>query len=74
MKRWSPVFLRKGKILLTAMVWEQILLEAPVQPLCKESCKGLCPVCGTDLNRSSCGCDRGGSESKFAALRTLKLD
>jgi uncharacterized protein len=67
-------FFEEGEILLTEMVWEQVLLEAPVQPLCKETCKGLCPVCGTDLNLSTCGCDRTGSESKFSALRTLKLD
>jgi uncharacterized protein len=67
-------FFKEGEILLTGMVWEQILLEAPVQPLCIETCKGLCPVCGTDLNLSSCDCDKTGSESKFSALRTLKLD
>ena len=33
-----------------------ILLYIPTKLLCSESCKGLCPVCGTDLNVSECGC------------------
>ncbi|MBQ7399108.1 MAG: DUF177 domain-containing protein [Clostridia bacterium] len=31
-------------------------LELPQRVLCKEECKGLCPVCGTDLNLSTCSC------------------
>ena len=41
----------------------EILLELPMVLLCRPDCKGLCPVCGTDLNRGKCGCavPRGGS-------------
>ncbi len=28
------------------------------KPLCKLDCKGLCPICGQDLNYGECGCDR----------------
>lgn len=38
-------------------------LELPQRVLCKDECKGLCPVCGTDLNLSTCSCKqikRGG--------------
>ena len=35
---------------------EQVLLALPMKPLCKADCKGLCPVCGTNLNSGSCGC------------------
>ncbi|MDE6764515.1 MAG: DUF177 domain-containing protein [Oscillospiraceae bacterium] len=32
------------------------LLQLPSKMLCKEDCKGLCPVCGTDLNENKCDC------------------
>ncbi|MDR0994495.1 MAG: DUF177 domain-containing protein [Verrucomicrobiota bacterium] len=37
-------------------VREDILLEIPGFPLCKEECKGLCPRCGRELNEGPCGC------------------
>ena len=37
---------------------DYIMLEYPLKPLCKESCKGLCPGCGADLNTvAKCNCD-----------------
>lgn len=36
-----------------------ILLELPSKVLCSEDCKGLCPVCGADLNVSDCSCEQG---------------
>jgi len=33
-----------------------LLLEVPERPLCSESCKGLCPQCGADLNEGPCRC------------------
>lgn len=33
-----------------------LLLELPTKMLCKEDCKGLCPVCGCDRNETECGC------------------
>ncbi len=34
---------------------ETVLLSIPMKPLCKPDCKGLCPVCGANLNREQCG-------------------
>ena len=67
-------FFEEGEIHLSEIACEQILLEIPYQPICDEGCKGLCPVCGTDLNLSSCECGKGGFESGFSVLRKLKLD
>lgn len=41
---------------LTADVREDILLALPSFPLCMDSCKGLCPRCGKNLNEGPCGC------------------
>ncbi len=43
-----------GNIDLTPLVREFILLEMPIKPLCKEDCKGLCVICGEDLNTNTC--------------------
>ena len=54
--------LRDGQwILLDEPVLESILMEIPIQRLCKEDCKGLCGVCGHDLNQGDCGCSRIGN-------------
>lgn len=41
---------------LTADVREDILLALPSFPLCRDSCKGLCPHCGKNLNEGPCEC------------------
>lgn len=37
---------------------EEFVLMMPGYPLCKPDCKGLCPICGHNLNEGDCGCDR----------------
>ena len=69
---WS--FFEGGEIRLSEIACEQVFLEIPYQPLCQELCKGLCPVCGKDLNLSSCGCVKEEFKSGFSALQKLKLD
>lgn len=61
----------EGQIDLTPLLREYALLEIPIQPVCKPDCKGLCPVCGENLNRADCGHQPGGDESPFAALKDL---
>lgn len=52
----------------------QVALELPMQPLCSEGCKGLCPRCGADLNLGECGCrDDGKTDSRFARLKDFKV-
>lgn len=58
---------------LDALVFEQIMLHMPIKPLCSESCKGLCPHCGTDLNAQSCRCQTERFDERFAALKRFKV-
>jgi uncharacterized protein len=67
-------FYEGGEIHLSEIACEQIFLEIPYQPLCHEDCKGLCPVCGKDLNRAPCDCRREEPKTGFAVLKKLKLD
>jgi uncharacterized protein len=54
------------------LIAEQILLVLPAKVLCSSSCRGLCPVCGANLNYQECGCVRDTKRSSFAALERLK--
>ena len=63
---------RGPEIELGAYLREVVALSSPVKPLCREDCRGLCPRCGTDRNRESCGCDETRPDSPFAALAVLR--
>jgi uncharacterized protein len=56
---------------LEVLLKEQIELNLPMKPLCSESCKGLCPECGTDLNTGRCSCNLEKTDPRFAALKKL---
>jgi uncharacterized protein len=53
---------------------EQFFLAAPMKPLCREDCKGLCPACGANRNRETCACQTGWVDPRMEALRALKRD
>lgn len=50
---------------------EEIQLEIPMKPLCREDCLGLCPRCGADRNETACDCERSDGDSRWTALRDL---
>ena len=54
-----------------ALLRDDILLELPSKLLCKDSCKGLCPKCGKNLNEGECGCIMHEGNSAFAVLSKL---
>jgi len=58
---------------LTHEIEEQIAMEIPLKPLCSEECKGLCHVCGIDLNTSSCSCGKEAASLTFSALKDFKV-
>jgi uncharacterized protein len=49
-------FYRDDHLLLEDVVKEQVLLSLPMKSICQSDCRGLCPVCGTNLNREKCNC------------------
>jgi uncharacterized protein len=57
---------------LEPLLREQVILAVPFAPLCREDCKGLCPVCGIDLNTGNCTCDRTPIDPRWTALKNLK--
>ena len=59
-----------GKLDLDALVREDVILFIPMSFLCSEDCKGLCPVCGKDLNEGPCSCGKP-VDPRLEALRAL---
>jgi uncharacterized protein len=57
---------------LEPVLREQFVLAVPFAPLCVETCKGLCPQCGIDLNTGTCACEKP-IDPRLAALKGLKI-
>ena len=56
---------------VAAALWDSL----PMKVVCREDCKGLCPICGKDLNTGACDCKTTQTDPRFDGLRALfKLD
>lgn len=51
---------------------EYVLLAMPMQKLCSEGCKGLCPECGQNRNQQACQCQVKAVDDRWAALKEMK--
>ena len=60
-----------GWLDLTPLLREQGWLAIPMKPLCRQDCQGLCPLCGADLNLTSCTCENASIDPRLASLREL---
>jgi len=69
----STAFYEDQRIDLAQLMREQFYLALPMKPLCGDECRGLCAVCGTNLNRETCGCSREWEDPRMAALKNVKL-
>ena len=67
----TTAFYREGALDITDMLREQIELALPMKPLCSEACRGLCPECGANLNRTECGCAPKWEDPRLAPLKGL---
>lgn len=57
---------------LAPMLREHVILAAPMQPICREECAGLCPRCGKDLNEGPCRCPAEPVPTAFRVIRNMK--
>ncbi len=60
-----------GQVDMAAPARDELALALPSAPLCMEECKGLCPICGTDLNNEPCDGHGDDSDSPFSVLKDL---
>ena len=54
-------------------VRQTVLLSVPMRALCRDDCRGLCGGCGRNLNLESCQCQEPPADSRWDALKKLKL-
>jgi uncharacterized protein len=67
----TTAFYAEGVLDVADLLREQFLLALPMKPLCSEACRGLCVVCGTNLNRTTCDCKPRWEDPRLAALKGL---
>ncbi len=65
-----------NEIDLMPMIMDNMSLMLPMKHLCDAGCKGICPVCGGNLNEKDCGCleEEKLKNSPFAEIRNINLD
>lgn len=68
----GTAYYRDERIDLGQLLREQFYLAVPMKPLCRESCRGLCPQCGTNLNTGTCACTQTWTDSRLEGLRALR--
>jgi len=56
---------------LSDVLQEEILLLLPMQRVCREDCKGICPVCGQNRNQVECHCQVNVDDDRWAGLRNI---
>ena len=66
------VFPENGIINLTPLIREYFLLAIPINPICNPDCKGLCPICGANLNTNPCNHQQEQIDPRLAILKTLQ--
>jgi uncharacterized protein len=60
-------------LVLEDILREQVLLQLPMQRICGESCKGICPVCGANRNETECHCESHPGDDRWNALKDIHL-
>jgi len=68
----TTAFYQNDEIDLGQLMREQFYLALPMKPLCSDDCKGLCSMCGINLNRATCDCKREFEDPRFAALKEFR--
>lgn len=64
-------FYEGGGLELNDVLREEVLLLLPMQWVCSESCKGICPVCGQNRNQFECDCHPQPADDRWSALKNL---
>ena len=64
-------FFENNRIDLGPLIREQLMMAVPMKGLCREECRGLCPICGQDLNQGTCQCQVEETDPRLAVLRDL---
>lgn len=64
-------FMQGYQLDVEAFVYNEIIGNWPAKILCAEDCRGLCPVCGQNLNVKDCGCDTFVPDPRMAVIQDI---
>ncbi len=67
----NPSYLEGYQLNVESFVHDEILMNWPMKILCREDCKGVCPVCGKNRNDGDCGCDTFVPDPRMAAIQDI---
>ena len=65
------ILLTGSSIVLEDIIYSALILHLPAKMLCKEDCKGICPVCGKNRNTDVCKCEAETTDPRFDVLDQL---
>lgn len=65
------IYFVEPKVDIEPVVRETILLSLPIRILCSSECKGLCSICGQDLNLAECHCQEKEIDTRWEALKKM---
>ena len=67
----KPDYLIGFELDVDKLVYAEILVNWPMRVLCKDDCKGICKVCGMNLNKGACSCQRTELDPRMAAIQDI---
>ncbi len=70
-EEFALAYYQDNAIDLAALMQEQFYLALPMKPLCRSDCRGLCAICGQNLNQGTCECRASWEDPRLAVLRSL---
>lgn len=63
-----------SKFDLTEVLIKDLVLAIPIKMICSDNCKGLCTICGQNLNEEKCDCDQKMIDPRLAKLKDFYKD
>lgn len=67
----DQTFMEGYQLNVESLLSNEILMSLPTKVLCRPDCKGICRVCGKDLNLGECGCDTFVPDPRMAAIKDI---
>lgn len=64
-------FIRGYNLDVDIFVYNEIFLDFPMKVLCHNTCKGLCNVCGLDLNHGTCSCEDTALDPRMSVIQDI---
>ncbi|MFW6280919.1 MAG: YceD family protein [Halanaerobium sp.] len=59
----------QDELFIDEIIVDNIILSLPIKTLCSETCKGLCPICGQNLNKGDCDCEVDNIDPRLQKLK-----